>query len=188
MSGSILTVGYANRSVADLIALLKRESVQFLIDVRSSPVSRFNPEFSGKRLNQALRGAGIRYVFMGDMLGGRPQDPSCYENGHVIYDRVQQKDFFRKGIDRLLDACAKGFQISLLCTENRPEHCHRSKLIGASLTDRGAQVIHLDGRGDRVTQAEVMARLQSPQVDLFGGELCSRKAYRSASTRAPAPK
>lgn len=183
MSVPILTVGYGNRSVEDLIALVRREGVEFLIDVRSSPQSRFKPEFSGDPLGQAMRLAGIRYVFMGDTLGGRPQDPSCYENGHVIYDLVQQKDFFAAGIDRLLDAAAKGFQVCLLCSESRPEECHRSKMIGVALSARGVGVIHLDPHGERVAQADVIARLEKAQAALFDGSFRSRKAYRPVGTR-----
>ena len=75
MSAPILTVGYANRSIDELIELMKRESVQFLIDVRSSPSSKFKPEFSRETLDGMLRRAQIRYVFMGDMLGGRSSRP-----------------------------------------------------------------------------------------------------------------
>jgi len=177
MSSPILTVGYANRSIEELIELMKRESVQFLIDVRSSPSSRFKPEFSRETLDATLRRAQIRYVFMGDTLGGRPQDPSCYENGHVIYGIVQQKSFFLNGINRLIDAFTKGFRISLLCSETRPEDCHRSKLIGSSLAQRGVDVIHLGPDGAYLSQADVIARLDTAQVQLFGGALCSRKAY-----------
>lgn len=177
MTASIFTVGYANRSVDALITLMKRESVQFLIDVRSTPSSKFKPDFSREALDDRMRGAGIRYVFMGDMLGGRPEDPSCYENGHVIYSIVKGKSFFVSGIDRLVDAYKKGFRVSLLCTETKPEDCHRSKLIGLSLVQRGVDVIHLGPEGQYQSQADVMARLDTAQVPLFGDALCSRKAY-----------
>jgi uncharacterized protein (DUF488 family) len=177
MSALVLTVGYANRSVQDLIALMKRESVQFLIDVRSNPLSKFKPEFSRGTLEPSVRSAGIRYVYMGDLLGGRPQDPSCYENGHVIYSVVQQKAFFRKGIDRLIDAHSRGLKVSLMCSEARPEDCHRSKLIGFSLAQRGVDVMHLGPEGQHLSQADVIARLNTTQVQLFGDDFCSRNAY-----------
>lgn len=185
---AILTVGYANRSIEDVIKLLKRERVQYLIDVRSSPSSRFKPEFSREHLKHVIQRAGIRYVFMGDALGGRPSDPSCYENGHVIYSRVEQKTYFRRGIDRLIQAHANGFRISLLCSESRPEHCHRSKLIGVSLTKKGAMVIHLGPQGEHMTQGQIIARLMPQQSDLFGDELYSRKAYRTPAGRSKSDK
>jgi uncharacterized protein (DUF488 family) len=182
MAGMIFTIGYGNRSFNCVADLLQRERVDFLIDVRSNPLSRFNPEFSREQLDRLLRDLGIRYLFMGDALGGRPEDSSCYENGHVIYGRVRQKEFFCKGIDRLHDAWTKGFRLGLLCSEIRPEQCHRSKLIGVALADRGTDVMHLDGEGKCVSQSEVLLRLQHPQHDLFGAELCSRKAYRSKAS------
>ena len=180
MSPSILTIGYGSRSTHDFFAMLEREQVKFLVDVRSNPVSRFNPDFSAKALSEKLHAVGIRYVSMGDTLGGRPQDPSCYENGHVMYDRVQEKSFFQTGIQRLLSASAQGIRVCLLCSEIRPEDCHRSKLIGVSLEDHGINVVHVGPHGEHLTQAQVMARLNTTQAEMFENGLYSRKSYRSA--------
>ena len=179
VSISILTIGYGGRSAENLLAMLKREGVGFLIDVRSDPVSRFNPDFSAEPLRERLRTSGIRYVSMGDSLGGRPKDETCYENGRVIYERVQEKRFFKVGIDRLLKAHAKEIRVCLLCSEIRPEDCHRSKMIGVSLENHGINVVHLGPQGEHLTQAEVMARLQTAQTEMFTEGLRSRKSYRS---------
>lgn len=177
MAGSIITIGYGNRTLQELIGLLQRESVQYLVDVRTSPRSRFKPEFSAEPLDAALRTAGIRYVFMGDTLGGRPPDTECYENGHVVYSIVREKAFFQAGIERLLTALNQDLKICLLCSEGRPADCHRSKLIGAALDAIGVPVDHLGPEGERISQTEVIASIASPQGDLFGESLRSRKAY-----------
>jgi uncharacterized protein (DUF488 family) len=182
MSISILTIGYGGRSTDDFFATLKREGVRFLIDVRSDPISRFNPEYSAEPLREKLQTSGIRYVSMGDSLGGRPKDQTCYENGHVIYERVQERRFFKAGIDRLLKAQAQGIRVCLLCSEIHPEDCHRSKLIGISLEDHGINVVHVGPHGEHLTQAQVMARLQTAQTEMFANGLRSRKSYRSAKT------
>jgi uncharacterized protein (DUF488 family) len=179
MSASILTIGYGSRSTGDFFRILERARVQFLVDVRSNPVSRFNPDFSAEQLNEKLRTVGIRYISMGDTLGGRPEDPSCYENGHVIYSRVRETNFFKSGIERLLSASAQGIRICLLCSEIRPEDCHRSKMIGVALAQQGVPVVHLGTQGEHLSQVEVMARLQTAQTELFDEGLHSRKAYRS---------
>jgi hypothetical protein len=114
---------------------------------------------------------------MGDTLGGRPSDLSCYENGHVIYSRVQEKPFFKEGIQRLQTALSQTLKICLLCSEGRPTDCHRSKLIGVTLADLEVEVVHLDENGNRVSQGDVMKSLESLQGDLFGSPLRSRKAY-----------
>ena len=177
MAGSIITVGYGNRSIEELIAVLRNESVQYLVDVRTSPRSRFKPEFSAEPLDASLKTVGIRYVFMGDSLGGRPPDPTCYEDGHVIYDVVRTKPFFAAGIERLMNAIRKDLRVCLLCSEGRPTDCHRSKLIGVALDALGIPVVHLGTEGEHQTQAEVVASLESLLGDLFGQQLRSRKAY-----------
>ena len=94
----MLTLGYGNRQLGDVLALLRAHEVRYLIDVRSVPYSRFNPVFSKDNLATAVEKAGIRYVFMGDTLGGRPNDQSCYdEAGHVDYLACRETPDFKDG-------------------------------------------------------------------------------------------
>jgi uncharacterized protein (DUF488 family) len=173
----IFTVGYGSRSLDDVLQLMIRESIAYVVDVRSVPVSRFSPQFSKEPLSEALKSVDIQYVFMGDTLGGRPKDQSCYLAGHVMYDLVRRRDYFRVGLNRLLKATSNNLRICLLCSENRPEDCHRAKLIGVSLEAEGVRVIHIDANGDKVSQSVVIARLENPQTEMFGTALQSRKAY-----------
>lgn len=177
MECPVFTIGYGKRSLEEVVGQLREASVQFLIDVRSSPRSKFNPDFSADNLERSVHAAAIKYVFMGDTLGGRPNDLSCYENGHVIYERVLRREFFQKGIERLLNALNQQLRICLLCSESNPADCHRSKLIGVALSSLHVEVVHLCKDRERLTQAQVMASLESLQGDLFGAQLRSRKAY-----------
>lgn len=79
----IYTIGYGSRSIEELIEVLHAHQISFLIDVRSAPYSRYKPEFSKAPLANELEQHGVRYVFMGDTLGGRPDDETCYTNGNV---------------------------------------------------------------------------------------------------------
>jgi hypothetical protein len=66
----------------------------------------------------------------------------------------------------------------LMCSEGRPEECHRSKLVGVSLADLGIAVSHLDEEGLARSQDEVISRLTGGQLDLFGTpSFTSRKRY-----------
>ena len=77
----LFTVGYGTRTVEELIAALRSNQIEYLIDVRSSPYSKFKPEFSKEPLQIRLEHAGIRYLFMGDTLGGQPKDLACHTDG-----------------------------------------------------------------------------------------------------------
>ena len=85
----IYTIGYGERTLAALIALLQRYQIEYLVDVRTAPYSRYNPEFSKGELSAALRQQGFKYIFMGNQVGGRPEDPACYTDGKVDYAKVQ---------------------------------------------------------------------------------------------------
>src|SRR5690349_4834154 len=100
----IYTIGYGNRSIDDFIDLLLRYHIEYVIDVRSQPYSRYSPDFSKKTLEQYLQQQTIHYVFMGDLLGGRPADETCYVDGKVDYSRVCTKAFYQQGIQRVRTA------------------------------------------------------------------------------------
>lgn len=174
----IYTIGYGNRTVEELVALLQEYDIRYLIDVRSSPYSRFKPEFGKEVLEQALRPHQIRYVFMGQELGGRPADPDCYVEGKVDYDRVREKPFYQAGIDRVRTAWEKKLPVVLMCSELRPQECHRAKLIGETLTQLGLPVQHINEHGQLQPHAEVITTLTHGQLSLFGTQMfTSRKRY-----------
>ena len=83
---SVLTIGHSNHPVAAFVELLRAHGVDAVADVRTSPWSRYQPDFNKDALGAALKAAGIAYVFLGRELGGRPEDPACYVDGRVRYD------------------------------------------------------------------------------------------------------
>lgn len=182
-SPEILTVGYGKRSRAELLDLLRTGEVEFLVDVRSSPYSRFNPDFDRRSIEGWLAGTGIRYVFRGDTLGGRPADRSCYDpDGHVDYARCRENERFVAAIERILAASRRGHRICLLCSELRPENCHRVRLLGEMIVDRGGVVRHFDASGVLRDQVELRAGTDDGQLALPTGSLGrSRKPYGDAS-------
>jgi uncharacterized protein (DUF488 family) len=177
----VYTIGYGSRSVAEFVTLLQRYSVAYLLDVRSKPYSKFNPDFTRSQLEAHLTTAGFQYVYMGDTLGGQPDTPSCYtKDGKVNYARVREKEFFQRGIRRLQDAVQKNLCVVLMCSEAKPEMCHRSKLIGEVLTEQGIEVIHIDETGQPVTQQAALLRLSGGQLGFPGfidPGYTSRKSY-----------
>jgi len=182
MAGTpIYTIGYGSRTIEDLLALLKQHDIEYLVDVRSQPYSAIKPEFSKSALEARLQQEGLRYVFLGAALGGRPSDPTCYSNGKVDYEQVSARPFYREGIERLHTALGQGLRLALMCSEGKPQECHRTKLIGQTLHAEGIDVRHIDETGAVKTQQDVLDELTHGQQSMFGpppAVSTSRKKYR----------
>ena len=178
----LYTIGHGSRKSEDFLALLKEFSIEYLIDVRSQPYSKFNPHFNQNELKFFLERNRIRYVFMGDTIGGRPKDTTCYDDeGKVDYEVVKTKDFFINGIERLKTAYNKDINVAIMCSESKPCECHRSKLIGKVLLTDNIVLKHIDEKGKLKDQASVINELNKglSEIDLFGNIIntTSRKAY-----------
>ena len=156
--GLVLTIGHSNHSLDIFVALLQQHDVTALADVRSAPYSRFNPHFNRKALEASLDAIGIDYTFLGRALGGRPDDPSCYEDGRVRYDRLAQTPLYREGLERVIED-ARRERIALMCAEREPLDCHRTILVGRSLAERGLAVAHILADGALEFHDETMDRL-----------------------------
>ncbi|WP_394269578.1 DUF488 family protein [Qipengyuania sp.] len=178
MTAEIYSIGYGNRSLETVIDQLKRANVEYVIDVRSSPFSKFSPDFSKDILESNLSQRGMKYVFMGDQLGGRPKSDDCYSDGKADYSKIAEKGFFKKGIARLKSAYNQNLRICLLCSEGAPSQCHRAKLIAVALDDAGIRVTHILPDGSYQSQDSVIASLTNGQADMFGDSFTSRKSYR----------
>lgn len=144
---SILTIGHSTHSLESFVNLLKAHSVGAVADVRSTPYSRYSPHFNRESLRDTLRQHQIRYVFLGRELGARSDDPTCYENGRVQYQRLARTELFQKGIERV-ESGSNAYRIALMCAERDPLDCHRSILVAQALCRNGTPVQHIlpDGR------------------------------------------
>lgn len=142
---TVFTVGYSgyHQAVDRFVSDLKTYGINVVADVRTSPYSKFSPEFNREAIQAELKAAGLKYVFMGDELGARPSDRHCYVNGAVDYDRIVSAGFFQHGLDRVQMGVARGYVITLLCAEKDPIDCHRNVLVAHSLAKRGVDIKHL---------------------------------------------
>lgn len=169
-STTVFTIGHSTHSLERLVALLRQHAVTAVADVRSAPYSRFNPHFNRETLEVSLGEHGIKYVFLGRELGARSEDPSCYENGRVQYERLARTVLFHSGIERLVRGAAD-YCIAIMCAEREPLACHRTILVARALAELGVAVEHILGDGSLEPHENTMERLLDvvglPYQDLF---------------------
>jgi uncharacterized protein (DUF488 family) len=165
----VLTIGHSNHPIERFLDLLKSQTVDVVVDTRSQPYSEYTVHFDQKPLKKVLEEEGIRYVFLGRELGGRPDGDEFYDqDGHVLYDRVAETNFFQDGLARL-EKGIREYKVAMLCAEENPAACHRRLLVGRVLLDRGIQVDHMRGDGRIQSEDEVAAETDPnrDQLSLF---------------------
>ncbi|WP_284735687.1 DUF488 domain-containing protein [Dongia deserti] len=158
MSAMIYTIGHSNHSALRFIDLPRGAGIACVADVRSTPFSRRNPQFSQKALAASLKDAGIEYWFLGDALGARPKDPGCYEHGKVSYTRIAATPAFQEAINALIDE-SHAKRTALMCAEKEPLDCHRTILVGRALAQRDTELGHILADGRIEPHAELEERL-----------------------------
>ncbi|MDA8165388.1 MAG: DUF488 domain-containing protein [Desulfobacteraceae bacterium] len=160
MRERLFTIGHSNHQADFFLELLSSREAQVVVDVRSVPYSRYVSRFNKRELETLCKLSGLKYLFMGDQIGGKPADGAFRDSrGRVDYAALARSDHFRAGLDRLEKGLAAGWRIVLLCAEEDPLRCHRHWLIAKELElVRRVKVWHLRADG-----SEMRA------VDHFGG-------------------
>ena len=172
---TVYTIGHSTHSEAEFLRLLRGAGITAVGDVRSAPYSRWNPQFDREVLQKTLRGAGIEYVYLGDALGARTSDASCYDKGVVNYTRLAQTTPFRDGLRRVMEGAEK-FRIALMCAEKEPLECHRTILVARQLVDARCEVVHIHADGRLEPHEAAMLRLAA----LLRVETQTQHMFRSA--------
>lgn len=157
------------------------------MDVRSQPYSRYAPQFDQDELKGRLSKVGLKYVYLGKELGGRPPEAGFYSpDGFVLYDRLSESPRFKEGVGRLLAGIGH-YRVALLCSEENPSECHRRLLVGRVLSGLGVTVKHIRGNGNLQTESELeSARHEYGQADLFDDqEVAEWRSTRSVIRERP---
>jgi uncharacterized protein (DUF488 family) len=146
MNNQIYSIGYASFSISDFLKALLNYDIDVVADVRSQPYSRFKPEFNRENLKTVLKNSNIGYAFLGDQCGARIDDPDCYVDGKIDFNRVAQNKEFQKGLKRLKKAM-ENYRIAIMCAERDPINCHRTVLICRNLCFEHIVIKHIVGNG-----------------------------------------
>jgi uncharacterized protein (DUF488 family) len=179
---TIYSIGHGNKNIEEFVAELKAFGIQYLLDIRSKPFSKWSSQYNQNELKFDLEKNNIKYVFLGNTLGGLPDDRSCYNSdGKVVYELIKDKEFFKKSLQRLITANEKNINVAIMCSESKPEECHRSKLIGEELLKKNISIKHIISKEVIKTQEAVINELTKGKntIDIFGESLdfTSRKSY-----------
>ena len=153
MSLPFFTIGHSNRSLAEVVGLLREAEVDLVADIRRFPRSRTNPQFNEDTLPEALAPAGIRYEHMAALGGYRGEAPALPES---VNDLWRNKSFhnyadyaltapFRSELEHLLDEGSKR-RCAIMCSEAVWWRCHR-RIVADYLIAAGVTVFHIMGAG-----------------------------------------
>ena len=154
---TVYTIGHSNHPSEVLLGLLDQYGIQVLVDVRSTPYSRHNPQYNRETIKGTVEAHGIEYRYAADYLGGRPKDPALLRTADdppndsnwgypdVNYGAVMRSEHYRRGTARLLELAATS-RVAVMCSEGNPLDCHRHHLIARSLVDPLVKVTSDDVR------------------------------------------
>jgi len=169
----LFTIGHSNHPVEKFIELLIMQGITAVCDVRSSPYSRFAPQFNREALRDDLKRRGILYIYLGTELGPRSSNPACYDDGKVNYKSLAGTDSFMEGMKRLIKGL-KIYRVALMCAEKDPVFCHRMILVCRYLKCEKIRIGHILADGsvedNDSAEARLMELLKISPEDLFSSK------------------
>jgi len=127
---TVWTCGHSNRSVDEFAALVVGAEVETIVDVRSFPWSRYNPQFNRDDLAGSLAVAGVAYEHRGKNLGGKAENVD-----------------YAEAIRELVERAEAGERLAVMCSEGSSARCHRGSMLTPSLLQAGADVAHIEWSG-----------------------------------------
>jgi len=148
----LYSIGHSTHPLSRFLELMEQHEIKVLVDVRTTPFSRWAPHFSKKPLEKALTDSGITYLYFGKEMGGKPKNPAYYdEAGQVSHQLIAASAPFRDKLARLVELSARS-RAAVMCGEEDPTACHRRLLVGSALAEHHVALRHI--RGDGRLQSE----------------------------------
>lgn len=147
----VFALGHSTRPIESFLSILRAHSIDTLVDIRTVPRSRHNPQFDGETLRATLKGAGITYIEMKDLGGLRRPLKGSEVNAAWInesfrgYADYMQTPEFEAALEKLIELAGQS-RVAIMCAEGNPFRCHRS-LVADALEVRGVPVFEISGGG-----------------------------------------
>ena len=174
----IFTVGHSNHDLDYFMDLIKKYNIDTLIDVRSIPASKYNPQYNKDGLSYSLKKDNIKYLHFDKEFGGRHDDEIFLDNdGIVNFESFRKSHQFQSGVERVDIGIEKGYKIALMCSEGDPLDCHRFSMVSVYLEEIGISVKHIMKDGSLKTHQDLEKDLlvkfhkKLPKPDLFNQDI-----------------
>lgn len=152
----IYTIGHSNYTMERLIDMLEYYNINYVVDIRGTPYSKYNIQFDKEAIRYTLTNAGFVYIYMGKELAAKRIRKNSYNNeGYSNFEEVIKEEEFKRGVERLKNGCEKGYKIILLGAMQDPIRCHRSILVGRELVKNDFDVKHILDDYSIVTQDDI---------------------------------
>lgn len=156
----LYTVGHSQHTIDYFVKLLKLYGINYVLDVRSTPYSKYAEQFNRESIYEYLKKTEINYSYMGDFFGARLDDTYLYnDSGCLDFEKVIKSDKFCRGMDNVILGLERGNKIALMCTEKDPIDCHRAIMVARGFSLNGIEVEHILQNGKLQSQKELDYRL-----------------------------
>lgn len=158
--GQLFTIGHSLHDFEYFAVMLKNNKINYLLDVRSTPYSKYAETYNRENLTELLKKENIMYSYMGKYFGARQKDRELYhEDGYLDFSKTIRSGFFVKAMENVILGLEKGNNIALMCTEKDPIDCHRAIMVARAFALNGVNVKHILADGSLQNQAELDERL-----------------------------
>jgi uncharacterized protein (DUF488 family) len=192
MPHQLFTLGHSAMEAPTFVKLLNHFEISLLIDVRSNPRSLRFPHFDREELTATLKLAGIQYLFLGEELGGRPEDLKAYRSDGVVDYRARRSSAsFHMGIDIVVGELEQR-NLALMCAEEDPLTCHRFLMICPELVSLGLAPQHVrkgavietqQAAEDRLLKTQKLAAVAGPSLFAVDRQSALESAYLEQSRK-----
>ena len=172
--GNLFTIGHSQHDIEYFIKMLRKYNVNYVLDVRSTPYSKYAEQYNRENIEKYISRNGIQYSFMGKFFGARPSEKELYcAEGYLDFERVRKSERFIKGFNNVMLGLQRGYNIAFMCTEKDPFDCHRAIMVARAFDLAGVEVNHVLADGDLQHQNKLNERLlnkyfpERDQIEFF---------------------
>jgi len=183
------TIGYSAFTIRGFTGVIKDYGIPLIIDVRSTPYSRYHPDYNKEALEKTLSKHSVFYRNYATEFGGHQTERAFFApEGYLDFEKFAKSADFIRGLSRLANSLEQGYTFALMCAEKAPSVCHRSIMVARSFHELGLPVKHILPGGGTKTHGELETELldcyfpNRDQLPIDGvyedDETLIRKAYR----------
>ncbi|WP_017209972.1 DUF488 family protein [Clostridium beijerinckii] len=157
---TLYTIGHSKHTQQYFLKLLKLNKINCIVDVRSTPFSKFSPQFNKDEIKKFLNMHGIYYIHMGSEFGARQEDRNLYsKDGYLDFEKTAKSKQFLNGVERISNGIEKNLKIAFMCTEKDPIDCHRNILVANQFHKRNYNIENILENGSLEKQEHLEKRL-----------------------------